>query len=278
MEMRSDHPSEGQSGDDLAAADLRAALIAALAWQCELGVDETIAEEPINRTLAPPKTPARPSPKDAKESPAPQQYDAVADARALSASAADIPALRAALSGFEGSSLKAGARSTVFADGDPAAEIMVIGEAPGRDEDRQGLPFVGRSGQLLDRMLAAIGRNRRDADPAKGAYITNVIPYRPLENRTPDDQEVRLLTPFIERHIALARPSVAICLGNVPAKHLMGAKTGITKFRGTWTTLEIDGIEIPAIATFHPAYLLRSPDMKRLAWRDLLSVQERLEP
>ena len=153
---------------------------------------------------------------------------------------------------------------------------MVMGEAPGRDEDRQGLPFVGRSGQLLDRMLSAIGRDRKSEDPALGAYISNVLPYRPLENRTPDDREVQMLLPFARRHIALARPKVVLCVGNVPAKHLMGAGSGITRFRGTWTELEVDGVAVPALATFHPAYLLRSPDMKRLAWRDLLELEERL--
>ncbi|MEO1328737.1 MAG: uracil-DNA glycosylase [Pseudomonadota bacterium] len=293
----------------------RAYLRAALAWQLECGVDEAIAEAPIDRRAvsdAPlPKLPGAPPPtqphaqvsgqlRPQVRNPGPTAPDrprraparpagpmgaaaplsldeARTRAATLAEGATDVPALERALAGFDGSSLKKGARSTVFADGNPAADVMVIGEAPGRDEDRLGKPFVGRSGGLLDRMLNAIGLDRAADDPAKAAYITNVIFYRPLENRTPDDAEVRLLMPFTERHIALARPKVLLCLGAVPAKHVMGAGAGITKFRGTWSVYSRGGLEIPALATFHPAFLLRSPEMKRLAWRDLLSLEEKLE-
>lgn len=280
-------------------AEMQALLLSALEWQLELGADEAIGDAPIDRA-APPAEPAFAAPsksaaaggpsaarrdpivppkRAAAPPPRPAAPDPAASARDLAAAADDIEALRAALSGFDGSALKAGARSTVFADGRPEADLMIMGEAPGKDEDAKGLPFVGRSGQLLDKMLAAIGRDRRESDPAKGAYISNVIPYRPLGNRTPDDREVQMLLPFARRHIQLARPKLLVCLGNVPAKHLMGAASGITRFRGTWTMLELgpDAAPIPAIATFHPAYLLRSPENKGAAWRDLLAVLERLE-
>ena len=262
--------------------DHRAQLLAALAWQVELGADEAIAETPTDRTrLAPPAgAPKRsrdrpPAPATAKQ-PEPSAKDPVDTARAVAAKARDVPALREALLGYDGSSLKPGG-NTVFADGDPSARVMVVGEAPGREEDRAGKPFVGRSGQLLDRMLAAIGLDRHAKDPAKAVYITNVIFYRPLGNRTPEDAEVQKLLPFTWRHIELARPSLVLCLGNVPAKHLMNAGAGITRFRGAWTDLKAGAHTVPALASFHPAYLLRTPEAKRYAWRDLQALRDRLE-
>lgn len=261
----------------------RAAWRAALEWQLEAGVDETIGDAPVDRLRAEPAPPAAaqaPQAAPAKRPKAaakPAQRDPVETAREAAQAAGDIAALRAALERFEGSALKAGASRTVFADGDPQARLMVVGEAPGREEDKAGLPFVGRSGQLLDRMLGAIGLSRGAEDPAKAAYISNVIPWRPLQNRTPDDREVTMLLPFIERHIELARPEIVLCVGNIPSKTLMGASAGITRFRGTWKELEFGGARFPALASFHPAYLLRSPEQKRLAWRDLLSLAERLE-
>lgn len=264
------------------AADRRAALLAALAWQIELGADEAIGVEPVDRTgLGEPPRPKREAramaPAAARRAAPRPAADPAESARATASAAADLAGLRAALEAFEGSRLKMGAKSCVFADGDPRARVMVIGEAPGAEEDRQGLPFVGRSGALLDRMLAAIGLSRHSDAPEKGAYITNVVPYRPLGNRTPDDAEVAAFAPFVLRHIALAAPDCVVCLGNAPAKHVMGATVGVTRFRGTWRDLEIEGRRIPALATFHPAFLLRSPEMKRLAWRDLLSLAERLD-
>ena len=199
------------------------------------------------------------------------------DARRAAQSAGDLEALKAALEAFEGSSLKAGAKNCVFADGVPGAALMVIGEGPGKDEDRIGKPFVGRSGQLLDRMLASIGLSRSAESPQSGAYIANLVPWRPLGNRTPDDQEVTILLPFLERHIALARPKVILCVGAPAAKHVMGAKSGITKFRGSWIEYGSAGEPIPCLSTLHPAYLLRSPEMKRFAWRDLLALRARLD-
>ena len=269
----------------------RAALLAALLWQIELGADEAIGISSVDRRgLAEPPRPARaavsgtPAPKGApKKKTAPAQAtkqppppEPAENAREAAARAGDLVELRAALATFDGSRLKEGAKSCVFADGDPAARLMVIGEAPGAEEDRQGLPFVGRSGVLLDRMLAAIGLSRHAENAAEGAYITNVVPYRPLGNRPPDDAEAAAFAPFMLRHIALAEPEVVLCLGNAPSKHVMGAGVGITRFRGTWKELEIEGRLVPALSTFHPAYLLRSPEMKRYAWRDLLSLLERM--
>ena len=273
-------------------SELRTALIAALEWQLEAGADEALEEAPIDRTRAveaPQKNdsskrqraPAEPrggQKAAAKPAPTPSSAEALAqDARRAAAAAQDLAALKAALEAFEGSSLKQGAKNCVFADGDPKAALMVIGEGPGKDEDRIGKPFVGRSGQLLDRMLAAIGLDRASAEPASGAYIANLVPWRPLGNRTPDDQEVEVLTPFLERHIALARPKAILCVGAPAAKHVMGARSGITRFRGTWTEYDRDGLSIPCLSTLHPAYLLRSPEMKRFAWRDLLALRERLD-
>ena len=278
--------------------EYRAQLLAALAWQVELGADEAIAETPTDRTrLTPPemapggsRAPAAAKGPGSRKAGAAKgaakgiangatpdaAEDAVQTARELAAKAADVPALREALLGYDGSSLKPGS-NTVFADGNPAARVMVVGEAPGREEDRAGKPFVGRSGQLLDRMLAAIGLDRAAEDPTKAAYITNVIFYRPLGNRTPEDAEVQKLLPFTWRHIELARPSLVLCLGNVPAKHLMNAGVGITRYRGTWTDLQAGAYTVPALASFHPAYLLRQPEAKRYAWRDLQTLRDRLE-
>jgi len=148
-----------------------------------------------------------------------------------------------------------------------------VGEAPGREEDREGRPFVGRSGQLLDRMLAAIGLSRRAETPETAVYITNVIPWRPLENRTPSDDEISMLAPFARRHIELARPEALLLLGNAPTRALCETTTGITRMRGKWREV----LGIPALPTFHPAYLLRQPQLKREAWRDLLALRARLD-
>lgn len=193
------------------------------------------------------------------------------DARALAASANTIAELRAALEGFTGCNLRHSAKTLVFADGNPEADIMFIGEAPGREEDLQGMPFVGRAGQLLDRMLAAIGLSRDTA------YITNMIPWRPPGNRTPAAHEIELCRPFIERHIVLAQPKVLVMLGNVASKSLLDTDKGILSLRGTWMSRKAGDAEIPALPTLHPAYLLRNPAQKRLAWADFLSLRERLD-
>jgi DNA polymerase len=174
------------------------------------------------------------------------------------------------MANFEGCGLRFTANSLVFADGNPAARVMLIGEAPGSDEDRQGLPFVGRSGHLLDKMLAAIGLDRTSA------YITNVIPWRPPGNRTPTAEEAAVCAPFLFRHIALVRPETIVCLGATPAKHLLDIDVGITRLRGHWKVFVRDGLSIDVLPTFHPAFLLRSPLSKKLAWADFLALKARL--
>jgi uracil-DNA glycosylase len=190
------------------------------------------------------------------------------EAEAAASACETIAQLRAALERFEGCALKTTATHLVFADGNPEAPLMLIGEAPGREEDLKGLPFVGRSGQLLDRMLAAIGRDRQSA------YISNILFWRPPANRTPTTEEMAACMPFVLRHIALARPKVLVALGGVAAKQLLNTADGIMRLRGRWQSLTLpDGHKIPLMPSFHPAYLLRQPAHKRLAWRDLLAVK-----
>jgi DNA polymerase len=191
-------------------------------------------------------------------------------ARDLAASATSLEELRACLEAFEGCNLKLTAKTLVFADGNPQARLMFVGEAPGRDEDLQGLPFVGRSGQLLDRMLEAIGLDRT------AAYIANVVPWRPPGNRTPTPQETEICKPFIVRQIELVNPDVLVFLGAASAKTLLGVQDGIRKMRGHWMSYPGSSKEIAAIATYHPAYLLRSPLEKRLSWRDFLAIKQKL--
>jgi DNA polymerase len=195
----------------------------------------------------------------------------VARARELAREARTLDELREQLAAFDGCNLKFTAKNLVFADGNPGADLMLVGEAPGRDEDIEGLPFVGVSGQLLDRMLAAIGRDRRSA------YIANVIPWRPPGNRTPTPIETEICRPFIERQIELAAPKVLVTLGNPSSKALLNTQVGIMRLRGNWQEHRAaGGLAIPAMPTLHPAYLLRNPAAKRLAWRDFLEVKARL--
>ncbi|MEX0367128.1 MAG: uracil-DNA glycosylase [Ruegeria sp.] len=245
------------------------AALAALAWQIELGADECIGDAPVDR-YAVPATPAKPVspavPEQTAPTPAAAAVDPVALARDAAAAAQDLAGLEAALAAFEHCDLKKGARNLVFADGVPGARVMIVGEAPGRDEDMQGKPFVGRAGQLLDKMLAAIGLSR-----AESVYITNVLPWRPPQNRDPKPEEVAMMQPFLYRHIELAKPEVLVVVGNHSCQALLG-KRGITRLRGDWT--EARGK--PALPMFHPAYLLRNPAAKREAWADLLSLQAHL--
>jgi len=194
-------------------------------------------------------------------------------ARALAAQATTIDALAALIAGFDACPLKRTATNTVFADGNPAAPVMIIGEAPGADEDRIGTPFVGRAGQLLDRMLAAIGLDRT------GVQITNVIYWRPPGNRKPTTQEIASCLPFVFRHIVLSRPLVLVLAGGTAASSLLDVSEGITRLRGRWFDLAIPGLDapLPALPMFHPAYLLRTPERKREAWRDLLALKMKLE-
>ena len=254
--------------------------LALLNWQIELGATDAIADVPVDRYQLPDKQ-AKPA-KAKAASPAPagraamaetppeaQAVDAVAVATQAARAAADLDGLRAALAGFEHCPLKRGARNLVFSDGDPQARVMIVGEAPGRDEDLQGRPFVGKAGQLLDAMLAAIDLGRANAESP--VYITNVLPWRPPQNRDPSPDEIAMMRPFLERHIALAAPEVLVIMGNISAQALLG-KRGITRLRGAWT----ESCGVPTLPMFHPAYLLRNPAAKREAWADLLSLRARL--
>ena len=252
--------------------------LAALRWQLEMGATEAIGDAPVNRFEMPDKPPQRkpvrkhapPAANSPAFAPPPAAIDPVTIAREAATASGDLPALRAALEAFEHCELKRGARHTVFADGQPSARVMVIGEAPGRDEDREGRPFVGRAGQLLDRMLGAIHLDRR-AEGAGGVYITNVLPWRPPQNREPTPEEMAMLVPFLERHVHLVAPDLLILMGNTPCQALLGRR-GITRMRGKW----VEALGLPAMPMFHPAYLLRNPVAKREAWADLLDIQDRL--
>ncbi len=213
-------------------------------------------------TQATPATPGRP------QAPVGASGDQAAmAARDAAAGAETLDQLRETLAGFEGCTLRFTAKNLVFADGNPNARLMFVGEAPGRDEDIQGVPFVGRSGRLLDRMLAAIGLDR------SSAYIANVVPWRPPGNRTPSPVETEICRPFIERQIALVDPDILVFLGGASAKQLLGTSQGILRLRGKWHAYAGAGREIRAIPTLHPAYLLRNPAEKRLAWRDFLAIR-----
>lgn len=249
---------------------------AALEWQIAMGADEAIAEAPIDRfqvarpAQAPPPRPLPAStPTPAAPAIVPQ---AALDARALAARATSLAELEAAVRAFDACPLKATATNTVFADGNPAGGVMIIGEAPGADEDRQGKPFVGVSGQLLDRMLGFIGLDRTRV------YITNVVFWRPPGNRTPTAAEVAICMPLVERHIELAGPRVLLFAGASATKAMLNTSDGIRKLRGRWVNYKTAGasVSIPALPTYHPAYLLRQPADKRDAWRDLLALKAKL--
>lgn len=274
-----------------------------LAFYASAGVDEALEDTPVNRfaeaatrpaeRAAPPAAPPRENkaPEQPTASPrldASQVPDAPARsvpatatvpdeaqaalARQMAASASTLDALRQYMASFDGCNLKFTAKNLVFADGNPQASLMLVGEAPGRDEDIEGLPFVGRSGRLLDRMLAAIGLDRTSA------YIANVIPWRPPGNRTPTPHETEICRPFIERQIELVNPKVLVNLGGPSAKTLLNTSEGILRLRGNWRVhTTASGIAIPAMPTLHPAYLLRTPAHKKLAWRDFLEVKAKLK-
>lgn len=254
-----------------------------LAWLVEAGADEAISETPVNRLTAKPPSPAptpapsSPVPMTPRATPSPPLAqsagsDAIGDAMKAAAAAPDLHALKAAMEAFEGSALKRAATSTVFADGTPSGRVMFIGEAPGRDEDRIGKPFVGRAGQLLDKMLASI-----DLDRSRNCYITNVINWRPPDNRDPSPEEAAICLPFLRRHIELANPGIIILLGAVAARHVMGVTEGIMKTRGRWLEYRVGDAMVPVMPTLHPAYLLRQPAHKKLAWRDLQAVASRMD-
>ena len=287
--------SNTASRDDPSAPEL---LKAALEWQMEVGADQAIGTEALDRyALAerateakaarnraraeavaqaqPPRRNAAPAAAASARPLPPLQSEeaALRSARELAQGAQTLEELKAALESFDGCPLKATATTTVFADGAPDAKIMLIGEGPGANEDRQGLPFVGRAGQLLDAMLESIGLDRR-----KNAYITNVVFWRPPGNRTPTPAEIAVCLPFVERHIELLDPEILMFLGGISAKSLLGRSEGILKLRGKWASYQHAGLPrpLPALPTLHPAFLLRQPAQKRNAWRDLLAFQDKM--
>ena len=248
------------------------AALAALSWEVEAGADEAIGDAPINRYDL---SVEAPKPLEAKvfapPPPSLSAADPVAMAQAAADSAGSLAALRDALAAFDLCDLKKGARNTVFSDGNPRARILILGEAPGGEEDREGRPFVGRAGQLLDRMFAAIGLSRSSPDTPTALYITNVMPWRPPGNRDPSPAEIAMMLPFVQRHIALVDPQVIVVVGNTPLFALTGTK-GILRARGNWS----QALGKPLLPMTHPAYLLRNPAAKREAWADLLALQARL--
>ncbi len=249
--------------------------LSTLTWLVEAGADEAIGETPVNR-LAVREAPAHKAPSAAPTSsrtvPAPANLsrDEIGSAMDIAARCGSLAELKAALEAFDLCALKRLATNTVFADGNPSSRIMLIGEAPGRDEDRIGLPFVGRAGKLLDKMLASIHLDR------SCAYITNVLPWRPPDNRNPEPSEVGVCMPFLRRHIELIDPGVLILIGAVSVKSVMGLNEGIMKTRGRWLEYRVGEKMIPVMPTLHPAYLLRRPVDKRLVWRDLQLVELKL--
>jgi len=246
---------------------------ALLEWQIELGATEAMLDAPVNRYEVPDK-PIRAKPAVAAEGVAPQapKVDPIQAARDLAARANDLDSLRQAMESFELCDLKRGARSLVFSDGNPAARIMIIGEAPGRDEDRAGKPFVGRAGHLLDRMFDGIDMGRSASLSAKSIYITNVLPWRPPQNRDPKAHEIAMMVPFLQRHVEIVAPEIIVVMGNIACEAVLG-KRSITRLRGQWH----QAFGKPVLPMCHPAYLLRQSHAKRDAWADLLSLQAKLK-
>jgi DNA polymerase len=278
--------------------------LSALSWLLDAGADEAVLDVPVNRFGAPSHPPleggsksaqrisGRGSLPDRESNPSPKMpsafstlpqgeggkpvatssTDAIGRAMEMAAACNSLEELRAALEAFEGCALKKTATHTVFADGTPSHRILFIGEAPGAEEDRQGKPFVGRAGQLLDKMLAAIGLDRRT-----NTYITNVLNWRPPGNRDPSPEEAAICLPFLRRHIELVAPEIIVLLGATAAKHVTGRTDGIMRLRGQWLDYFAAGKMVPVMPTLHPAYLLRQPAHKKLAWRDLQAVEDKVK-
>ncbi|MDB5507452.1 MAG: polymerase [Devosia sp.] len=244
--------------------------LALLDWYRAVGVDLAVEDAPIDRFAASRAVPARPSPAAVEQAPLPGLVADSGEATALAASATSLAALEQIMGAYDGCALKLRATQLVFADGNPEADVMLVGEAPGAEEDLQGKPFVGRAGQLLDRMLAAIGLNRTSV------YIANAVPWRPPGNRDPTPQEIAACAPFLARQIELVGPKVLLTLGNVPTKALFEVTTGITRMRGQTKALQFGSLAVTGLATFHPSFLLRNPPAKALVWRDLLKLRELL--
>jgi DNA polymerase len=257
-----------------------------LAWYAEMGIDAPVGDAPVDRyalkpqrpaaappVAAPPAAVVRPKPSPAPAAPPPGRDEAARAARSIAADASDLAALREALAAFDGCALKRTASNLVFGDGRAGARLMFIGEAPGAEEDRTGVPFVGPAGRLLDRMLAAIGLARDEV------YITNILPWRPPGNRSPTDSEIAACLPFVERHVELVAPRIVIPVGGTAAKTLLGATQGIMRLRGRWLSYQSAAMAapVPARAILHPAYLLRQPAQKRETWIDLLAIRAKLD-
>jgi uracil-DNA glycosylase len=265
----------------------RDALQALLDFHVEAGVDLALDETPHNRFAEPKAEPARakapvskaephrsetPPPRALPKAAASAPEEVASLAREQARHAQSLEELEAILAGFDGCALKFSAKNLAFADGNPEGRVMLVGEAPGADEDRIGKPFMGRSGQLLDRMLATVGLDRSQI------YVANIVPWRPPGNRTPTPQEIAICKPFIARQIELASPEFLLCLGGPAAQNLLNIKDGILRTRGRWFTYKTeDGREIRALPTLHPAYLLRQPLQKRLGWRDFQALRRALD-
>lgn len=262
-------------------------ILAFLAYQKEVGIDVLLSETPQNRFTQ--EEAPKLMPKAAQKLPSARQSrkedvnDLVDVARQQAGACTTLAELKEVLAAFEGGeALKAGAKNCVFSDGNPKARVMLIGEAPGRDEDTQGLPFVGRSGQLLEKILASIGLARHNQTPDDSIYITNIIPWRPPANRTPTDAETNMFLPFVQKHVMLIQPKILLFAGGTSAKIMLATKTGIKTLRGKWhdwSATDVNGQQISCLAlpTLHPAYLLRNPVDKRLVWQDMLILREKLD-
>lgn len=269
-----------------------AEIIALLRWYQDAGVDETIGDDPgaLGRPrtapaapmapvqMAPPPQPVQPVPAQPVRAVGaaavlPGSDAASGDARRIAAGCNTLEELAAALAAFDGCGLKATATQMVFADGNPEADIMIVGEAPGAEEDRLGKPFVGQSGKLLDRMLAAIGLDRTSV------YISNIVNWRPPGNRQPNASEIAISLPFIERHIALMQPKILLCAGGTSAAALLATREGITRIHGRWHDRSFPDLAapVPTMPIYHPAFILRQPGMKRDVWRDLLVLKHRMK-
>lgn len=257
-----------------------------LEWYLEQGVTDVLEDFPVNR-LAPVAAiaeTAAPQVKSSLVAAIPDMplgsLEARKEALKLAQAAQTLDELKEAIRNFDGLSIKKTATNLVFSDGNPKARVMIIGEAPGGDEDAQGKPFVGVSGQLLDRMLASIGLSRNSEDPAKAVYISNILNWRPPGNRTPSPTEIEISLAFIERHIALVKPEILLLMGGVSAKALLNTDLSITKLRGSWArytpVTDTGGRNLPCLPSFHPSFLLRTPIQKKLAWQDMLSLAAKL--
>ncbi|MCP5382849.1 MAG: uracil-DNA glycosylase [Kordiimonadaceae bacterium] len=250
-----------------------------LKWYVDCGVDETISDTPVNWFEHSEKDiqnqhvkrNSSTAAKTVANVPLSTNREIIEKAEKLAAAAMSLEELRQAILEFDGCSLKNTASNTVFCDGNSQSDIMLIGEAPGADEDRIGKPFVGQAGQLLDRMFAAINMTREN-----DFYITNMLPWRPPGNRKPTDGECAMCLPFVRRHIELFNPKMIILVGGTSASALLNVQTGITKLRGKWVDYTLNNIKVPMMPIFHPAYLLRQPQFKKQAWHDLLQIKERL--